>query len=156
MATLLLKNGDVVSGAVLTGLGLYVVLESRQWEYLTPEGPGPGFFPTWYGLALIVLSLGLMLSAIAKRAHSDRGGRVKWNEVGRALLVWVVLTACIAALKPLGFLLSFALLTFFVVKFMYGRSTGFGVFSAAALSATFYLIFPLALNVALPVGVLGF
>ncbi|MGZ8153838.1 MAG: tripartite tricarboxylate transporter TctB family protein [Burkholderiales bacterium] len=154
MAKSLHKNGDVVSGAVLTGLGVFVVLESRRWDYMAPDGPGPGFFPTWYGLALIALSIALIASAVSKRAHE--GGAVRWNEVGRALVAWLALTACIAALKVLGFLLSFGLLTLFVVSFMYGRSLAFGIGSAAATSLGFYLVFPLALNVSLPVGVFGF
>ena len=51
-----LARGDVVSGAVLAGLGVFIVLEARRWEYLAPDGPGPGFFPMWYGIALIALS----------------------------------------------------------------------------------------------------
>jgi putative tricarboxylic transport membrane protein len=155
MATSLLKNGDLVSGAVLAGLGVFIVFEARKWEYLTPDGPGPGFFPMWYGLALVVLSLGVAARALATRGR-DGDGAIDWSRVGRALLAWGALTVCIASLKFLGFIVSFALLTFFVVWFMYGRSVAFAAASAVAAAAAFYVIFPLALNVALPVGFLGF
>lgn len=155
MASSLLKNGDLVSGAVLTGLGLFVVFEARKWEYLTPEGPGPGFFPMWYGLALVVLSVTVAVQAIAKRGQ-DKGGALDWGGIGRALLAWAALTACIASIKLLGFIVSFALLTFFVVWVMYRRSVVFAGASAVGAAAAFYLIFPLALNVALPIGFLGF
>jgi putative tricarboxylic transport membrane protein len=155
MATSLLKNGDLVSGAVLAGLGVFVVFEARKWEYLTPEGPGPGFFPMWYGLALVVLSLAVAARAVLKRGY-EADGRIDWSRIVRALFAWAALTVCIMLLKVLGFLVSFALLTFFVARFMYGRSLLFAAGSAVASAAGFYAIFPLALNVALPVGWLGF
>jgi putative tricarboxylic transport membrane protein len=155
MTTALLKNGDLVSGAVLAGLGVFIVFEARKWEYLTPEGPGPGFFPMWYGLALVVLALAVAVHAVLKRGY-EGSGAIDWSRVGRALAAWAALTACIVLLKVLGFLVSFALLTFFVVRVMYRRSLAFAAGSAVTAAAAFYAIFPLALNVALPVGFLGF
>jgi putative tricarboxylic transport membrane protein len=155
MATSLLKNGDLVSGAALAGLGVFVVFEARKWEYLTPDGPGPGFFPMWYGIALVVLALAVAAGAVVRRSHESTGA-INWSQVGRALVAWAALTACIASLKLLGFVLSFTLLTFFVVRFMYGRSVAFAAAAAVGAAAAFYLVFPVALNVALPVGFLGF
>jgi putative tricarboxylic transport membrane protein len=155
MATSSLKNGDLVSGALLAGLGVFVVFEARKWDYMTPDGPGPGFFPMWYGLALVVLSLAVAGRAVMKRGY-DESGAVDWGGAGRALLAWAALTVCIASLKVLGFLLSFGLLTFFVVWIMYRRSLAFAAGSAVAAAGAFYLVFPFALNVALPVGFLGF
>jgi putative tricarboxylic transport membrane protein len=154
MTKTLYKSGDVVSGAVLTGLGVYVILEARGWEYSGPDGPGPGFFPMWYGVAIVALSLILVIGAFSRRAH-EAGGKTNWREIGRALVVWSALALSIALLKVLGFLVSFALLTLFVVSFMYGRPILHGVAAGVASSLVFYLIFPFALNVALPVGVLG-
>ena len=59
-------------------------------------------------------------------------------------------------LKPLGFVLSYALFTFFVVSAMYGRPLKNAALIAVASAAGFYLIFPTALGVTLPVGVFGF
>jgi putative tricarboxylic transport membrane protein len=154
MATALHKNGDVVSGAVLTALGVYVISEARGWGYIGPDGPGPGFFPMWYGIALVVLSIFLMIGAIRKRTAASGG--VQWHEVGRALIVWGAFAASVAALKWLGFLLSFALLTAFIATVMYRRSAIYGVAAGVIGAAAFYVIFALGLNVALPVGVLGF
>ena len=110
----------------------------------------------WYGLALVVLSLAVAVRAVLKRGYDDGNGAIDWSRVGRALAAWGALTACIALLKVLGFVVSFALLTFFIVWVMYRRSIAFAAGSAIAASVAFYLIFPLALNVALPVGFLGF
>ena len=148
--------GDIVSGVVLAGLGIYIVFEARGWEYLGPDGPGPGFFPLWYGIAMIVLSLLLIGASVLHGATSEPGGRVNWREVGRALATWAAFTGCIALLKVLGFLLSFGLMTLFVVALMYRRPLTVALAVAAGTALGFYLVFPLALNVSLPVGVLGF
>ncbi len=107
-------KGDVVSGAVLAALGVYVINEARQWTYSGVEGPGPGFFPLWYGIAMVVLSLALIATSVM-RPVPGAGKSVDWRGIGRALLVWVVFAGSIALLKPLGFLVVLALLTLFVV-----------------------------------------
>lgn len=147
-------KGDVVSGAVLAALGVYIISEARQWNYSGPEGPGPGFFPLWYGMAMVALSLWLVLVSALKPAAS--GAKVDWTGVGRALLVWTVFAACTALLKLLGFLIVLALLTMFIVGVMYGKSLKIACAAAAGNALGFYLVFTLALNVGLPVGPLGF
>jgi len=150
-----LKTGDIVSGAVLAGLGVFIITEARRWEYLGPDGPGPGFFPLWYGIALVALSALLVGMSLARRA-SEPGGPVNWREVGRALVAWAGLAACVGLLKVLGFLLAFGLFTFFLVAVMYRRSLGTAAAVSLGMMLGFYLLFPLALNVAFPVGKLGF
>jgi putative tricarboxylic transport membrane protein len=151
----LLRNGDVASGAVLAALGVYVILEARQWEYLGPDGPGPGFFPVWYGIGLVALSLALIAMSLrraaAPAARADDGSRK-----GRAVAAWLGLVACVALLKPLGFLVSFALFSAFLVRFLYGQSLAKSVAVATGGALGFYLVFDVALNVSLPSGVLGF
>jgi len=95
-------KGDVVSGAVLAALGVYIISEARQWNYVGPEGPGPGFFPMWYGIAMVVLSLWLVVVSAVRPAVA--GAKVDWKGVGRAMLVWAVFALCTALLKLLGLL----------------------------------------------------
>ena len=154
MAVSARNNGDLISGAVLAALGVFVVVEARHWDYLAPDGPGPGFFPIWYGIAMIALSLALIAGSLKKRASA--GKPVEWSEVGRALFAWAVLTACLALIKLLGFAVTLALLTLFIVCVMYRRPLVHGIAAGVLTSVGFYLVFPLALNVELPRGVFGF
>ena len=148
------RDGDVVSGGLLAALGLYVVLEARTWTYSSPEGPGPGFFPLWYGVLMIGLSLFLIGGRIAKARVEDEGP-ADWRGIGRALGTWLAFVAAIALLKPLGFVLSLALLTFFLVTVIYRRSPVTAAITAGAIALGFHLTFPVALGVQLPVGLLG-
>ena len=147
-------QGDVVSGAVLAALGAYIVSEAWQWNYSSPEGPGPGFFPMWYGMLMMVLSLMLVVRAVLQPGAAKKP--VDWHGVGRALTVWAVFTASIALMKLLGFLIAFGLLTLFVVAVVYGRPLKVAIAAAAGNMAGFYLVFTLALQLNLPAGPLGF
>ena len=150
------RGGDIVSGTVLAGLGVFIISEAWQWDYLGADGPGAGFFPLWYGIAMIALALVLIAGSLFEKAQPASGQRVNWREVGRALGTWVALAVSIALLKVLGFLVSFTLLTLLVVVVMYRRPLVTGLVVSIGTAAGFYLVFPLALNVSLPVGILGF
>jgi putative tricarboxylic transport membrane protein len=154
------RAGDLASGAVLVALGVFIVLQARRWEYLGADGPGPGFFPLWYGIVMIALALLLIAtswrSRMAARQDETPAARVELRAVGRPLAAWAALAACIALLKLLGFLLAFGLFAFFVTAVMYRRPVVPSLAVAVGCALGFYLLFPLALNVALPTGLLGF
>src|SRR5919198_5425169 len=100
------RSPDFWSGLALVALGVYIVTATRGWEYLSAEGPGPAFFPRWYGVAMIVLAAALVLGGGKAQAIDWRGAR-------RALGTWAAIALCAALMKLVGFALGFALLTFF-------------------------------------------
>ncbi len=145
---------DFWSGLALAALGAYIVVEAAQWEYLGPDGPGPGFFPLWHGIAMAALSLALVASSVLRAPGAEE--RIDWAKAARAFAAWLALAASVAALKLLGFLLAFAALVFFLVAVMYRRPLRVAATMALASAAAFYVLFALALGVPLPTGVLGF
>src|SRR6266540_2799085 len=151
----ILKDGDVISGAVLAALGVYIVMQSLAWEYSGPDGPGPGFFPFWYGVAMVALSLLLIVSSVRKSGDENEGA-IDWPATGRALATWAAFALSIALMNWLGFIISFALLTFFIVAVIFRRSLLTAGITAAVSALAFHLVFPVALSVALPTGVFGF
>ena len=154
MGKALLRDGDVISGAVLSALGVFIFLQAHQWNYTGPDGPGPGFFPSWYGLGMIALSLVMIGQKIRKGFGDDAAA--DWRAAGRALATWAAFTAAAVLLKPLGFALSFALLTFFIVFAIFRRPLSTSLLTALGLAAAFHLVFAVALDVALPTGPFGF
>jgi putative tricarboxylic transport membrane protein len=138
------RSADFWSGLALAGLGAYIIVAASRWEYLGQDGPGPGFFPLWYGIAMSALSLLLVLGSLKRQTQID------WSDAPRALATWAAFAAMCAAVKLIGFLPAFALLTFFIVAVMYRRPFKVAAAVAVALSAGFYLVFPLALGVNLP------
>ena len=137
------RSPDFWSGLALAALGGYIVNEARRWDYLTPDGPGPGFFPLWYGLAILALSLALVLA-------TARAPAVDWRGTGRALAMWAALAISLALGKAVGFAVGYAALTYFIVAVMYRRGALRAAVVAVALVAAFYVVFPLALGVVLP------
>ena len=149
----ILRNGDVVSAAVLAALGVYIFMEASNWVYYSEDGPGPAFFPIWYGVAMVALSLGLIAITIANQPKAETPD---WLGIGRALITWAAFAICSALMGWLGFLISFALLTFFMIAVVFRQPVATAAVVAVASSAGFYLVFPLALSVPLPTGVFGF
>lgn len=138
------RSADFWSGLVLGGLGAYIIVTASRWEYLGQDGPGPGFFPLWYGIAMSALSLVLVLGSLKTQT------RIDWSDAPRALAAWGAFAVMCAAFELTGFLPAFALLTFFLVAVMYRRSLKVAAVVSTALTAGFYLLFPLALGVKLP------
>jgi putative tricarboxylic transport membrane protein len=137
-------GADFWSGLALGGLGAYIIVTASRWEYLGQDGPGPGFFPLWYGIAMSALSLFLVFTSLKTETKID------WSDAPRALATWGAFAAMCAAFKLIGFLPAFALLTFFIVAVMYRRPLMVAGTVSVALTAGFYLVFPLALGVKLP------
>jgi putative tricarboxylic transport membrane protein len=150
----LLRDSDVMAGAALAALGLFVITEALKWEYMGFDGPGPGFFPLWYGIAITVLSLWLALRRALKPAPETSA--IDWVGVARALGTWAAFAASIALMPGLGFAVSFGLLTLFMVRLQFGQPWKTALLAAVGLAGGFYLLFPLALDVPVPVGRLGF
>ena len=139
------RGADFWSGLALAGLGAYIIGQAWSWEYLGQDGPGPGFFPIWYGIAIVGLSLVLVVSSLAGKDTA-----VDWSGAGRAFTAWGAFALAAAALKWLGFVVCFAALAFFIVAVMYRRPLKVAATVAIATTAAFYVIFPLALGVKLP------
>ena len=145
-------RGDFVSGIVLAALGAFVVVRARGWAYMGDDGPGPGFFPTWYGSIMVVLSLALVARSVL--AAPGVVQPVKWRELGRALVCWAAFVAAIALMGYVGFEAAFALLTWFVVAFMARRPQRVAIPVALGGALLFHAIFVMLRQVNLPNGVL--
>lgn len=147
------RGADILAGAALGALGLYIVQQALRWDFMTPAGPGPGFFPLTYGSLMVALSLLLVVRSLRNPALEERLSR---SQLGRALAVWVVFLAAVALLPVIGFLLDLVLLTLFIAVVLYGQRPRVALMAAVGIAAGFGLVFNLALGLDLPTGVLGF
>jgi len=133
---------------------------------MTADGPGPSFMPVGVGVALIALAGWQVISTLLSpraAAHvpprpspsliEEAGTR---RSVNRALSAWLAFAVAVALVKPLGLLLAFALLTFFLVVAMYRQRALKGVAVAVLSALAFHLVFVTALGLKLPRGPLGF
>ena len=139
------RNADLWSGLALGALGAYIVVQASGWDYMGPDGPGAGFFPLWYGIAMLVLAGALVASSLLRQPE-----RVNWRGAGRALAVSAALAVSVLLFNLAGFVVGFAALAFFIVRVMYRRPWLLAAAVAFGLAGGFYLVFPLALGVSLP------
>lgn len=148
-----MRQGEIVSGLALAGLGLFIVAQSSKWVLLGKEGPGPGFFPLIYGVLMVVLSLALITQALLKRPVApSASGEASSNSVAAALGVWLAFTAAILIMKQIGFMVALGMLVVFMTRVIYSKSPQFSVISGLTVPLGFYLIFKLGLQVQLPAG----
>jgi putative tricarboxylic transport membrane protein len=139
------RNADLWSGLALAALAAYIIVQASGWDYTGPDGPGAGFFPLWYGIAMLVLSAALVASSLLRAPEA-----VDWRGAGRAAAVSAALAVAVALFKLVGFAIGFAALAFFIVAVMYRRPWPLAAAVAAGLAGGFYLVFPLLLGVNLP------
>ena len=165
----ILRDGDVLSGVALAMLGIYILAQASVWEYFSADGPGPGFFPFWYGVAMATLALVLIVSKVRNTRAGQNSPQqaepeppqaqqplIDWTTTGRALGTWAAFALAVALMAPLGFLISFALLTFFIVAWVYRKPLLTAGITAVVTPLSFHLVFPVALGVDLPTGLFGF
>jgi putative tricarboxylic transport membrane protein len=144
---------DILAGLALAGLGGFITIHAGTWEFIGEDGPGPGFFPLFYGALMLILSLALTLRALlrpAPDASAAPGGH------RRALLTWLVFALSAVAMDHTGFVIGFAALTMFIVAYVFRRGWRSAVMVGIGCSAGFWLVFTQLLGVALPAGPLGF
>ncbi|HJY77530.1 MAG TPA: tripartite tricarboxylate transporter TctB family protein [Burkholderiales bacterium] len=140
------RNADLWSGLALAALAAYIIVRASGWDYMGPDGPGAGFFPLWYGIAMLVLAAALVASSLLRGEPE----RVNWRGAGRAFAVSAALAGSVLLFKLAGFVIGFAALAFFVVAVMYRKPWPLAAAVAAGLAGGFYLVFPLLLGVNLP------
>ena len=148
----LLRTGDFWAGLAFAALGAWIVGQARQWVYLGEEGPGAGFFPMWYGIAMLVLSLALVVGAARRQGEAGRPLREQWKGTGRALACWGALAVSVALLKLVGFIVSFALLAWFITAILCRKRALLSIGLSVAWAVFFWAVFSWGLDMSLPAG----
>jgi putative tricarboxylic transport membrane protein len=146
---------DLISGISVAAFGLYVTVNSARLDYVSEYGPGPGFLPFWLGIGLLALAVYLALGNLLRPVQEPRQAE-SWTGVGRVLSGWSALMIAIFLLPWIGFSLTLALLTAFLILALERRSKWTGIGVGFGLAIGFYLIFVFALGLSLPVSRLGF
>ncbi len=145
------RKGDFWAGLVLAALGAYIVKESLGWVYLGEDGPGAGFFPRWYGIAMLFFSLLMVAGAVLKRDPAAKRA-INWGELRRALTCWAALVSCVVLLKVLGFFIAFSLLGWFMIAIMFRQPQRIALSVSIGGALGFYLLFSWGLDLSLPSG----
>ena len=151
-----MRRAEQISAVVLFVFSVLLGREALRLSYWSaPHVPGPGFLPFWVAAGLLVGAVGVL---VAGRRNPARD--VVWfaNREARArlLLLALLTTLLVFAVRPLGMLLAIGLyLLIFLMIFMPGR-WAIIVTMAGVTPLVVHLIFERWLMVPLPQGVFGF
>jgi putative tricarboxylic transport membrane protein len=147
---------DLASGIALAAFGVYVTLAAARLNYISEDGPGPGFLPLWLGIAICALASCLLITNLVRPPSGERPSMRAWSAEKRAIGGWLALMIAIALFPLVGFTLSLVLLTVFLIAVMERRSQYVAVVIALVLGIGFHLIFVTVLGLSLPRSPLGF
>jgi putative tricarboxylic transport membrane protein len=144
------KPGEIVAGLCFLAIGIGFTVGAVKMGIGAPTEPQPGFFPFWDGLMLIALSAVFLFKAWGGRAgESHAFGKLR----GPAVVV-LALVLYVAALEPVGYVITTALLSAAVLKVLETKPQVLIVMSLV-LAVASYLIFDRLLGVTLPPGLLA-
>lgn len=149
-------KGNLTAGIVLGGFGLYVISVAVRLPYVSDVGPGPGFFPLWLGIGLVLFAFTLIFTSIASLRQGPTKETEAWRLMARSLSGWLALMIAIALLGSIGFVASFIILTIFLIVALERRPALLALGVGVGLAVAFHLIFVVALDVSLPKAVWGF
>ncbi len=153
---------DAVVAVVMLIVGAVVVFEAnRLGSSWTPEGPGPGYFPFYIGLILVICSLGILYQSILGK-DKDTGVFVDREQLGRVTSVFVPAVVYVLVTQFLGLYVASAIyITLFMVilgKYSWLKSVLLGVGVMAFFFAMFEIWFkvPLFKGMLEPLAFLGY
>jgi hypothetical protein len=156
-----MKRPDLASGLALAGVGIFVIQQSRQLTYQDEFGPGPGLLPLWLGVLLTALAFGQAAAALRRPGgqppvSTSSEADANQSRPRRLLLTLAGLALTAGLLEWLGFIVSFALLAFFLVYMVERRSFTQAVTVALVMSLAFLLVFRVIVPIPLPLNAWGF
>lgn len=149
-------KGNLTAGIALAGFGLYVISVAVRLPYVSDVGPGPGFFPLWLGIGLVLFASTLIFTSITSLRQDPTKETEAWRLMARSLSGWLALMIAIALLGSIGFVASFIILTIFLTVALERRPALLALGVGVGLAVAFHLIFVVALDVSLPKAVWGF
>ena len=68
------NKGNLVSATCLAVFGVYVISVASKLAYVSEVGPGPGFFPLWLGIGLVLLRCLIDARSSSISCESRQGG----------------------------------------------------------------------------------
>jgi hypothetical protein len=137
--------------------GIFISWEARGLEVGRVVKPGPGFFPFWLGLALIIVSLALLFHFGRKKIDLSLSSQDLWKGLHweKVLYSSVALLLYALFLETLGYILSTILLVFFFFRAIEPQKWVVVILGSVITSFVTYFLFKVWLQVQLPAGLWG-
>lgn len=150
-----MKRYQIASAVFLLLFGAMICWEARKLDMGRIVKPGPGFFPFWLGIALVIVALALIFQFRRGKPEESIPGPGKGHRWEKILYTLGALLLYAFFLESLGYILATFLLLFFLFRVIDTQKWGVVVFGSILSSFITYALFKLWLQVQLPVGLWG-
>jgi putative tricarboxylic transport membrane protein len=147
-----MRNAVIIIGTVSVLLGILYLAEGVRYTFGTIAHPGPGFYPTFIGILLIIVGAGTGLEGILRKSDHN----VEWPTGiarRRVVIITIAFMGYICLLPYIGYPVGATLLNL-VILYEMGLSRWslkFGL--ALILGVGSYYLFTILLGVPLPKGI---
>lgn len=157
-----MRVAETVAALCVTLLGVTTIVLARQMAYDAEYGPGPGFLPFWLGVALVILSVFLLRSALRIPASNGAAAVAEdgapasrfFQFAPDALVPWLVFFVSTIGLavffERLGFGLAIGLYMLLTMRWVAGQSWAVTIVLTIVTPLVLYLGFVRLLMVPLP------
>lgn len=150
-----MKKRDIISSLLWIAVGSGLCYSGYDLDIGEISNPGSGFMLFWLGVIVIGLSLLILIPALKTKATEGELASlwkgIRWQKV---IIILAALFIYAYAFKPLGFILSTALLLLFLFKAIEPQKWSWAVFGAVVSTLAAYGLFNW-LGCQLPQGILG-
>jgi putative tricarboxylic transport membrane protein len=137
---------------ILTVLGIIIVFASLNYGFGTLRTPGPGLFPFFLGLGVLISGLALLISEFRTQIRS-----ALLNREGVKTLLSMIFAFCawILAMQFLGYVFTTMLVAYGICKIMNLEGWWKPLSVSAGTALFIYILFDYLLYIDLPKGILG-
>ncbi len=147
-----MKISDMGSSVFLMVLGGLVAWQAEKLSIGGIHAPGPGFFPFYLSLLLILIGIAIFVQGLREKPEQKEAAPRKMRMAVTLIAIFIYPFL----LEPLGYLLTTFLLMLLIIKMMLEKVWWFAPSLAFVISLFSYIIFKMWLQVLLPTGFLGF
>ncbi len=143
-----------IASIVIILFSAYWGRESLNLQYMTPLGPGPGFFPLWLSVMTVALAAVMFYQATFKRSGPmpDDFFASKMGYLRIAGMILAIL-ACVLFMEVIGFRLMMLVFYIFLLSILGRQKPLMTLIVALAGSWGVYHVFVELLKVPLPIGI---
>lgn len=137
---------------ILAVLGIIIVFASLNYGFGTLRTPGPGLFPFFLGLGVLISGLALLISEFRTQIRS-----ALLNREGVKTLLSMIFAFCawILAMPFLGYVFTTMLVAYGICKIMNLEGWWKPLSVSAGTALFIYILFDYLLYIDLPKGILG-
>jgi putative tricarboxylic transport membrane protein len=143
-------RGDFFSALIAIALSSYILVVASGYGLWDFVGPGPGFFPIVYGVLMLLMGIALLIKSLYGKVRVETLEPQERDGTYAAIAAWVGLALSIPVMMVGGFVGGFGLLTFFMIRVLFGKSTLTSLIATVSITLGLYLVFHVALELELP------